>query len=58
MIRALVLAALLPSLLFAQHEGHDMAKAMARGPLGIPDARAGSGTAWLPDSAPIRPTML
>jgi len=26
---------------------------MAEGVLGIPDARAGSGTAWLPDSSPM-----
>jgi hypothetical protein len=26
---------------------------MAGGPLGIPEARAGSGTAWLPDSSPM-----
>ena len=37
--------------LFAQHEGHAMPMApMAAGPLGVPDTRAGSGTAWLPDS--------
>lgn len=47
----LVLVAMLPLRLAAQHEGHAMP--MAEGPLGIPDARAGSGTAWLPDSSPM-----
>lgn len=30
-----------------------MPAATAAGPLGIPEARAGSGTAWLPDSSPM-----
>lgn len=48
-----VLTARPPDRLFAQHEGHAMPQAMAQGPLGIPDARAGSGTAWLPDASPM-----
>lgn len=44
---------LLPLMLAAQHPGHDMPMPMAGGVLGIPDARAGSGTAWLPDSSPM-----
>lgn len=43
--------ALVPFTLGAQHAGHDMP--MPQGVLGIPDARAGSGTAWLPDSSPM-----
>jgi hypothetical protein len=41
--------------LVAQHPGHDMPMSMPMNPgvLGIPDARAGSGTAWLPDSSPM-----
>jgi len=41
--------------LVAQHPGHEMPMAMPMnaGVLGIPDARAGSGTAWLPDSSPM-----
>lgn len=39
--------------LVAQHPGHEMPMPMPEGVLGIPDARAGSGTAWLPDSAPM-----
>jgi len=41
--------------LVAQHPGHDMPMPMAEGGgvLGIPEARAGSGTAWLPDSSPM-----
>ena len=38
--------------LVAQHEGHEMPPASSA-PLGIPDARAGSGTAWLPDASPM-----
>lgn len=38
--------------LVAQHAGHEMPMPMT-GVLGIPDARAGSGTAWLPDSSPM-----
>ena len=49
----LLLCALLPLSLAAQHAGHAMPMPMAEGPLGIPDARAASGTAWLPDSAPM-----
>ena len=44
------------ALLFAlvvQHEGHDMPTPTREGPLGIPDTRIGSGTAWLPDSSPM-----
>jgi hypothetical protein len=39
--------------LSAQHAGHEMPMPMAEGALGIPDARAASGTAWLPDSSPM-----
>ena len=41
--------------LVVQHPGHDMPMTMPMNPgvLGIPDARAGSGTAWLPDSSPM-----
>jgi hypothetical protein len=39
--------------LIAQHPGHEMPMPMNPGVLGIPDARAGSGTAWLPDSSPM-----
>ncbi|MGH7606745.1 MAG: hypothetical protein ACREME_05345 [Gemmatimonadales bacterium] len=40
--------------LSAQHAGHDTVPSPpARGPLGIPDTRAGSGTAWLPDASPM-----
>ncbi len=39
--------------LAAQHEGHGMPMPLEQGLLGIPDARAGSGTAWLPDSSPM-----
>lgn len=39
--------------LSAQHEGHAMPMSRVAGPLGIPDSRAGSGTAWLPDSTPM-----
>jgi len=39
--------------LVSQHPGHDMPMPMNPGVLGIPDARAGSGTAWLPDSSPM-----
>jgi hypothetical protein len=35
-----------------QRGAHDMA-AMMRGPLGISHTRMGSGTSWLPDSAPM-----
>jgi hypothetical protein len=38
--------------LVAQHPGHEM-PAASSAPLGIPDARAGSGTAWLPDASPM-----
>src|SRR6266508_3851937 len=38
--------------LVAQHEGHEIPPASSA-PLGIPDARAGSGTAWLPDASPM-----
>ncbi len=56
---ALMLAPAAP--LAAQH-GHDMPMgdtmkvadhAMDAGPLGIPQAREGSGTSWLPDSSPM-----
>jgi hypothetical protein len=45
-------------LIAAQHEGHAMpadssSAEPARGPLGIPDTRMGSGTAWLPDASPM-----
>src|ERR1700675_1389738 len=33
------------------HMEHPMA--MAEGPLGIPETRLGSGTAWLPDASPM-----
>ena len=49
----LLLFALLPPRLVAQHPGHDMPMPRPEAPLGIPDARAGSGTAWLPDSSPM-----
>jgi hypothetical protein len=51
----LVFCLVLPVSLFAQHPGHEMpmSMAMAEGVLGIPDARAGSGTAWFPDSSPM-----
>ena len=39
--------------LAAQHPGHDMPMPMNDGVLGIAEARAGSGTAWLPDSSPM-----
>jgi len=39
--------------LVAQHPGHEMPMPMNPNVLGIPDARAGSGTAWLPDSSPM-----
>ena len=40
-------------LLVAQHPGHEMPMPSPEAVLGIPDARAGSGTAWLPDSSPM-----
>ena len=46
-----ILTARPPDRLSAQHAGHAMP--MAEAPLGIPDARAGSGTAWLPDASPM-----
>ncbi|MGH7529555.1 MAG: hypothetical protein ACREMN_04160 [Gemmatimonadales bacterium] len=58
--RAVVLSLILAAgarSLSAQHEGHgapgDTVTRMppSRGPLGIPDTRAGSGTAWLPDGS-------
>lgn len=52
----LVLVAL-PARLVAQHEGHDMPPASGA-PLGIPDARIGSGTAWLPDASPMHAVHL
>ena len=41
--------------LVAQHPGHEMPMSMPmnQAVLGIPEARAGSGTAWLPDSSPM-----
>src|SRR2546428_212467 len=50
-----VLFVSLPLRLAAQHPGHDMPMAMPspEAVLGIPEARAGSGTAWLPDSSPM-----
>ena len=39
--------------LVAQHPGHEMPMPMAENVLAIPEARAGSGTAWLPDSSPM-----
>ena len=39
--------------LAAQHPGHDMPMPMNDGVLGIAETRAASGTAWLPDSAPM-----
>ena len=50
-----VLFVSLPLRLAAQHPGHDMPMAMPspESVLGIPEARAGSGTAWLPDSSPM-----
>jgi len=39
--------------LAVQHPGHEMPMPMAENVLGIPEARAGSGTAWLPDSSPM-----
>ena len=50
---ALLLTAHLSDGLAAQHAGHDMPMPMAGTVFGIPDARAGSGTAWLPDSSPM-----
>jgi len=48
--------------LLAQHPGHEMPMPMPMpmnpGVLGIPDARAGSGTAWLPDSSPMHAAHL
>ncbi|MGH7672488.1 MAG: hypothetical protein ACREMC_06280 [Gemmatimonadales bacterium] len=52
---ALVIVALTarPSdVLSAQHEGHEMAPPSGA-PLGLPDTRANSGTAWLPDASPM-----
>jgi hypothetical protein len=43
---------LLLLLMAAQHETHAVDRP-ATGPLGIRDARAGSGTAWLPDGSPM-----
>jgi hypothetical protein len=40
-------------MLAAQHPGHEMPMPMSENVLGIPEARAGSGTAWLPDSSPM-----
>ena len=48
--RAAVLALLLPAL---AHEAHGQG-AMPAAPLGIPHARMGSGTSWIPDASPIR----
>jgi hypothetical protein len=53
---ALVVAAAGPAVLAAQHEGHAMPADSApsepmRGPLGVPDTRIGSGTAWIPDAS-------
>jgi hypothetical protein len=48
-----VAVALLVVIVSVQHEGHEMPMPMNVGVLGIPDARAGSGTAWLPDSSPM-----
>lgn len=54
-----ILATRAAASLAAQHEGHGGAADTvgptppATGPLGIPDTRAGSGTAWLPDASPM-----
>lgn len=48
-----MLFTLLPLMLAAQHPGHEMPMPMSENVLGIPEARAGSGTAWLPDSSPM-----
>ncbi len=42
-----------PDGLTAQHEGHAVPSAAPAGPLGIPDTRMGSGTAWVPDASPM-----
>lgn len=49
---AVLLTARPPDRLTAQHEGHATAPAPV-GPLGIPDTRMGSGTAWVPDASPM-----
>ena len=51
-VLAVILTARPPDRLTAQHEGHAM-PGPAPGPLGIPDTRIGSGTAWLPDASPM-----
>lgn len=35
------------------HAGHEMHGPMFEGPLGIPDSRSASGTAWQPDATPM-----
>src|SRR4051794_4771496 len=66
MLRASLVVVFLavPAVARAQHDHHDMAgmedmpgRADAQPPPGaadLPMARAGSGTAWLPDSSPMR----
>jgi hypothetical protein len=53
----LLAAVVLTARLAAQHEhmpGMSPAGEMPPGPLGIPHTRMGSGSAWLPDAAPMR----
>jgi hypothetical protein len=52
LVGAVVLTARPPDRLTAQQHMHEMPPASGA-PLGIPDARAGSGTAWLPDASPM-----
>jgi len=58
---ALLLAGIIasaPSLLLAQKpESPNGMSLMMTGPLGLPMSRIGSGTAWLPDSAPMYGSM-
>jgi hypothetical protein len=51
-VRALLLivCALAPVTARAQHEGHDMSRPIAAGPLGLSMDRMGSGTTWIPDA--------
>lgn len=54
LLRLVVCCALVPSGLVAQHDMSHMKSSTVALPLGIPWMRLGSGTAWVPDSTPMR----